>query len=214
MPYENKILSALLKLSAAKDITVCGIDGLGGAGKSTIAETIRAALEAQGIHTVLLHIDDFIHPRAVRYNDAVPAWQCYYDLQWRYDYFAEVLRAARSGSTEQITAELYDKDNDCYISETYALGKRTVILTEGIFLQRKELAGLFDYMIYIDIPESVRLARVLRRDTYIGDAKQITEKYETRYFPAERHYAAAYQPALSADLTITGAAETGRENPV
>ena len=211
MQYENEILAALLPLSREQRITVCGIDGLGGAGKSTIAEELRTVLEARGIRTILLHIDDFIHPRAVRYNDSVPAWKCYYDLQWRYDAFTEVIRAARSQPDAPFSAELYDKDNDRYYAETYHPGGHCVILAEGIFLQRQELAGLFDYMIYIDIPESVRLDRVLSRDTYIGDAQQITEKYENRYFPAERHYVAAYDPAGSADLTISGSDAVRKE---
>ena len=211
MQHENEILTALLPLSREQRITVCGIDGLGGAGKSTFAGELRTVLEAQDIHTILLHIDDFIHPRAVRYNDTVPAWQCYYDLQWRYDHFADVIRQARTQPDAPFSAELYDKNNDCYFSETYHPGGHCMILAEGIFLQRQELAGLFDYMIYIDIPASVRLKRVLRRDTYIGNEQEIREKYENRYFPAERHYTAAYHPAESAGLTISGSSAVRKE---
>ena len=57
-------------------------------------------------------------------------------------------------------------------------------------------------MIYLDVPEDVRLHRVLNRDTYIGDAQQITEKYENRYFPAERHYFNEYHPDKLADYII------------
>ena len=44
--------------------------------------------------------------------------------------------------------------------------------------------------------------RVLQRDTYIGTAQQIIEKYENRYFPAERHYLAKHHPEQTADFLI------------
>ena len=200
MPYETTILQAMQQITAQKSIAVLGIDGLGGAGKSTVSESICAALRQQGLRTILLHIDDFIHVRAIRYDDAYPDWQCYYDLQWRYDYFREVIRALQE--TGRCKVELYDKDNDCYFTEQAAAEGKTVIVVEGIFLQRRELAGVFDYMLYIDVPEDVRLQRVLKRDTYIGNEQQIVDKYENRYFPAERRYAAAYRPDMAADLVI------------
>ena len=79
---------------------------------------------------------------------------------------------------------------------------QTVILPEGIFLQRKELSGVFDYMIYLDVPEAERLERVLKRDTYIGNEQEIRQKYANRYFPAERHYTAEYRPEQTADTVI------------
>ena len=53
-----------------------------------------------------------------------------------------------------------------------------------------------------DVPEEERLCRVLLRDGYIGDEAAIREKYEKRYFPAERFYADKYRPAEKADLVI------------
>ena len=58
-------------------------------------------------------------------------------------------------------------------------------------------------MIYIDVPEAVRLGRVLDRDTYIGDRESITDKYENRYFPAEHRYCREYQPEKAADLVLS-----------
>ncbi len=53
-------------------------------------------------------------------------------------------------------------------------------------------------MIYIDIPEEIRLERVLDRDGYIGDREQIRAKYENRYFSAERYYTEMCSPAEKA----------------
>lgn len=183
-------------------IGIIGIDGLGGAGKSTISEKICQKLEENNYHTILLHIDDFIHVRKVRYNAEYPEWQCYYDLQWRFDYFSNVINEIRNNSDDCISVELYDKDHDIYFTQSFPIHDNTIVIVEGIFLQRKEYSNLFDYMIYIDIPEEDRLHRVLKRDTYIGNKQQIIDKYKNRYFPAEHRYIEEYRPGENADFVL------------
>ncbi len=194
----NNVINSIDK----NNISIIGIDGLGGAGKSTISETLCQKFKENHYHTILLHIDDFIHVRDVRYNSDYPDWQCYYDLQWRFDYFRDVINEIKSNKKDYINIELYDKDNDTYCEQRIAICKNTIVIVEGIFLQRKEYNNIFDYMIYIDIPEEVRLKRVLKRDTYIGDEQQIIDKYENRYFPAEHRYIEEYQPQMKADYVI------------
>ena len=82
---------------------------------------------------------------------------------------------------------LYDKETDTYYTQTIVLPVHGVLIAEGVFLQRAPLKNQFDKIIYLSVPECVRLNRVLQRDTYIGTTQQIIEKYENRYFPAERH---------------------------
>lgn len=202
MIYEKEICNSILKLSSEKERVIVGIDGLGGAGKSTISEKICSEIKNNNVHTILLHIDDFINVRKVRYNSAYPEWQCYYDLQWRYDYFTGIIDQIKNRMNSHIEIELYDKDDDCYFTQNYDTKEKTVVIVEGIFLQRKELYGIFDYMVYIDVPEDERMTRVLKRDTYIGNEQQIIDKYENRYFPAERKYFNEYHPKQSADFVI------------
>ncbi|MBR4224446.1 MAG: uridine kinase [Oscillospiraceae bacterium] len=202
MIHVKKIADTIMDQLRTRDTAVLGIDGLGGAGKSTISEGLRAELESRGIMAVLLHIDDFIHTRSIRYDERFPEWECYYDIQWRYDYINDTIAALKACKGGDVRIELYDKDNDSYYTDTVTVGGKTVIVVEGIFLQRKEYRGSFDYMVYIDIPEEERLRRVLSRDTYIGSEKDITAKYENRYFPAERRYVDEYRPAETADYVI------------
>ena len=202
MIYKQEISKAILELSEMKKKFIVGIDGLGGAGKSTISETICTELKNHHLHVILLHIDDFINTRKIRYDSAYPEWQCYYYLQWRYNYFIEVINKLKNNVENNIAIELYDKDNDSYFKKNYSTKEKTIIIVEGIFLQRKELQKIFDYIIYINIPENIRMQRVLKRDTYIGNAQQIINKYENRYFPAERNYCNEYHPEQTADFVI------------
>ncbi|WP_313770649.1 AAA family ATPase [Bacillus sp. S/N-304-OC-R1] len=179
------------------------MDGLGGAGKTTLTQHIKQELEEAGKKAVVLHIDDFIHPRNIRYDQAKCEWECYYFAQWRYDYLIHnILLPIQNGEEIDKEIELYDKTNDQYIETHLKIDAESVLIIEGVFLQRNELRRFLDYVIYIDVPKVERLKRVLERDTYIGDKSKIAEKYEKRYFPAEDKYIMEYSPSKSADLII------------
>lgn len=195
----NKIIG---KYDFGKTIIV-GIDGLGGAGKSAITELLKTQLQNSNYYPVVLHIDDFIYPRYIRYDEFKEEWYCYYNIQWRYDYLIkEILLPVREGIEIDKQVELYEKENDLYILEQIKIPQGSILLIEGIFLQRKEIKEYFDYMVYIELPKDIRLSRVINRDTYIGDDKDIKLKYERRYFPAEDKYIKDYCPAENADFVL------------
>lgn len=201
MTEKKKICEQILEISNRKNITIVGIDGMGGAGKSTFANELKQLLSATH-HVIVFHIDDFITPRNIRYNEAYPEWECYYELQWRYDYFVNEVIKKILKAPERIEAELYHKETDTYYIKEYMLTTPAIIIVEGVFLQRQELQDIYDFMIYMDIPENVRLQRVLERDTYIGNDAQIAEKYVNRYFPAEKHYIQTCKPVEKADYVL------------
>ncbi len=200
----NDLLFAHITAMHQPDRTLLvGIDGLGGAGKSTLAASLCRQLADAGLTPVLLHLDDFIHPCAVRYQNAYPEWECYYRLQWRYDYLRrQLLLPARNGNAVDALIEFYNLSDDSYTLQTVQIPVGSVVIVEGIFLHRPELSGSFDLTVYVDVPEDVRLSRVLERDGYIGDKPEIMAKYERRYFPAERFYVQECKPAEAADLLI------------
>ncbi|MGN1412593.1 MAG: hypothetical protein ACI4WH_08840 [Oscillospiraceae bacterium] len=117
---------------------IIGIDGLGGAGKSTISSKICDILNQKGYNTIVLHIDDFIHPKSIRYNANYPEWECYYNLQWRYDYLIDkIINPIKNGDDFNQQIELYDKENDTYLLQKFDIPKGSIIIVEGVFLQRK-----------------------------------------------------------------------------
>ena len=197
------ICNTIETLVSPDQTLLIGIDGLGGAGKSTFSNSLYSLLVEKGYSVTLLHIDDFIHPKNIRYNSNYEEWYCYYNLQWRYDYILEnIITPIKRGDVLNKDIELYNKDDDTYYSCNINVPLGSIVIIEGIFLQREELQNAFNYTIYIDVSESVRLDRVLKRDLYIGDTSQIQQKYENRYFPAERRYIAECSPAQKADITI------------
>ncbi|MBU5312814.1 AAA family ATPase [Tissierella carlieri] len=199
----EKLLDKIIEKRTLQKNLIIGIDGLGGAGKTTIVNSLKSQLSNRDYNTVILHIDDFIHPKNIRYNESKEEWYCYYNIQWRYDYLIkEILMAVKEGIEIDKEIEIYDKDNDIYTLEQIKISQGSIILLEGIFLQRKEIREYFDYVIYLDVPKEVRLNRVMNRDKYMGNSEEIKLKYERRYFPAEDKYIEEYSPIQNADYVL------------
>lgn len=178
--------------------SIIGIDGLGGSGKTTFAKELQ-----QKIGAVLFHLDDFIHPRHVRYNPHIEPWKLYYVHQWRYDYLIDrVLNPLKNGEEINNVIELYNKESDEYEETAVTIRKGVPVIIEGVFLQRDALRQYFDTVVYLDVDRDKRLQRVLQRDTYIGSKEAILQKYEQRYFPAEEQYIEEYDPVANAQIVV------------
>lgn len=202
MQITEKIMERIKHLENSRQPSIIGIDGLSGAGKTTITETITKELTCEGNKVVVIHIDDLIEERAKRYNTGYPEWYEYYFLQWDVQEIKEKLFEAVHKKLNHLHLKSYDKENDrCYM-KSINIEQCKVLLIEGIFLHRKEWRDFFDYMVYLDCPKNVRSERVLQRDAYIGDMDERLNKYEIRYWAGEEYYLQEENPMQNADIVI------------
>lgn len=202
MQITNSILERMKRLSELNRPRIIGIDGLSGAGKTTITETIIKELTNAAYGVAVIHIDDLIVERAKRYNTGHPEWYEYYSLQWDVQKIKEKLLEAVYKEFYHLNLKFYDKENDrCYM-KSINLEQCNVLLIEGIFLQRKDWKKFFDFMIYLDCPEDIRYKRVLQRDAYIGNMSERLEKYKRRYWIAEEYYLQEENPIENANIVI------------
>ena len=180
---------------------IAAINGLSGAGKTTLVKEMEQELSKT--HNIsVIHIDDHIVEKDNRYNTGYEEWVEYYVLQWDAEKIVDELFAKIHNYSMEIMLPFYDKSTDMTMTKKVAIEANSIILIEGIFLQREEWHSFYDYVVFIDCPEVVRYKRVLNRDLYIGDSDAIINKYKTRYWPAEDYYIKKVQPIKKADLVV------------
>ncbi|EPE62977.1 uridine kinase [Exiguobacterium sp. S17] len=177
---------------------IVAIDGLSGAGKTTLVEQLSGIAPNE----LLLHIDDFIVERHRRYETGQPEAVEYYALQWDVDLLVKMLFEPLSRGETRLTLPYYELDEDAIVMRTIDVAPNALVLIEGIFLLRDEWRSYFDYIVYLDCPRETRYERVLNRDTYIGDLAARLAKYERRYWPGEAHYIKTVNPVIRADYIV------------
>ena len=83
---------------------------------------------------------------------------------------------------------------DSYRDEPVAAPEETapadaVLILDGVFLGRPELAGRWDYRIYLAIDEAESLRRGTARDAwFLGGEEEARRRYERRHLPGQRLY--------------------------
>jgi len=98
----------------------------------------------------------------------------------------------------------FDLETDSYSPlEPKMVPMNSVILIDGIFLQRKELRDIFDFVIFAAADFQVTLSRMLARnkETANGDEEIIT-MFNGRYHPAQEMYLEECMPQIHADVTL------------
>lgn len=186
---KQKIEEAYNKHHFARPFIVA-IDGLSGAGKTTIVHQLKNEME----NIVILHIDDHIVKSEMRYNTGHDEWFEYYQLQWDTASLKEHLHKKLHQNEKRLHLPFYDKVKDTLISKSIQIPPKSIVIIEGIFLLREEWKAFYDYIIFLDCPREARYARVLDRDTYIGDLKERLKKYQNRYWVAEDYYLKMQNP--------------------
>lgn len=195
---EQSILAIKTALSKYKDTKpfVIAIDGLSGAGKTTISKKITDAFS----DSIVFHMDDYIVKRKHRYDTGKDQWKEYYFLQWDVESLKHNLfQKIKDG--KNVTLPFYLKEKDTHQIITTQIKTQTIII-EGIFLQRDEWKDFYDFIIYVDCPREIRDKRVLNRDQYIGSLEERLKKYKTRYWPAEDYYISKVSPQQNANFVF------------
>ncbi|MGE7919566.1 kinase [Viridibacillus sp. NPDC093762] len=198
----EKILVQFATRTFKKRPLIVAIDGLSGAGKTTLVKKIEQELSNNNSSVVIIHIDDHIEKKHKRYETGHEEWYEYYYLQWDIKMLTTSLFEGLRNNKKNITLPFYDKSSDSISAKQTTVAVNSIILIEGIFLQRKEWREFYDYTIFLDCPRELRYERVLNRDSYIGDKQAILLKYKRRYWLGEEHYLNTENPIKNADIVI------------
>lgn len=181
------------------------IDGPDAAGKTTLADELAGPVAAGGRAVIRASVDDFHRPRAERYRRGELSGDgCWLDS---FDYpalRAELLDPLGPGGDRRYRTAVFDSFNDRPVDQPALVASAgAVLLLDGVFLLRPELAGAFELAVFVDASEQEILRRAVGRDlALLGGAETVLDRYRRRYLPGQRRYDAAVGPRGLADVVV------------
>ena len=169
---------ALAAVHAADGLTRIGIDGVDGAGKTSRAEELAQELTGRGRPAVRVSLDQFERPTTERYARGELSPEGYY---------------LDSFDMERFRAHLLSIDGP----------RDLVVVADGVFLHRPELADLWDATVWVEADLDVAARRGAERNLVWFDSLDEThERYRVRYLPAQRRYIAQQRPHERATFVL------------
>ncbi len=181
------------------------VDGRTASGKTTFADELAAGVQQTGRPVIRAQIDGFHRPRVERYRRGRMSAEGYYRDARDLDAVVSLLLAPLAVEGDRmIRTESFDLDADQLIdADPWKADADAVLIVDGTFLQRPELAAHWDATIYVHTSPAVCLQRGIDRDSaHLGGPEQTRRMYAERYQPAYELYEQEASPEASADLII------------
>jgi len=195
------LVAALVPPARTPDCVRVGVDGVDGAGKTRFADELAEVLRRRGRPVVRVGIDDFHQVRPLRYRRGRQSpsgfWLDSFDYR---RVWAEVLDPLGPGGSRRYRPVGHDLATDQVLTPPLVPAPAgAVLVLDGVFLHRDELAGAWDLSIFLDVGFDVTAARMAHRDGTDADPEHPSM---ARYVLAQRHYLASCRPRQRASLVI------------
>ncbi len=169
------------------------LDGGSGAGKSTVAGALAELFSA----TVVDGDDFYAGGTSVEWDARTPAANADHCIDW-HRLRAEALEPLLGGVSA--TWHPYDWNGPGgLLATTRTCQPSSVVILDGAYSSRPELADLLGLAILVDAPAGERHRRVVGRDSPMDDS------WFARWDAAERYYFTYIRPASAFDLVVSSA---------
>jgi uridine kinase len=174
------------------------VDGPDGAGKTVLADELASLVPG----AVRGSLDDFHHPRAHRHalgRTGETVWDR------GFDYAAvrrELLDPWRQGVGTPYRRRWHDLTTDARVEPEEppeVVPSGGVLIVDGVFAQRTELADAWHLVVYVDSVAEVRMARMATRDGVSPDPDHPDQR---RYVDAQRIYLTRCTPVERAHVVV------------
>ena len=176
-----------------------------GAGKTSLADELVDPLASLGRPVIRASIDRFHRRRAERYRRGEDSAEGYYrDSFDNTALVTALLRPLGPGGNRRFRTAIFDHRDDRPIRQALRTADpAAVLLFDGVFLLRPELAHSWDFTIFLKTAFAIALERVVSRDaSSFGSSTAIRDRYRTRYQPGQRLYFAEADPEKRADVVV------------
>ena len=200
----NSLAGRIESIERAHPVRV-GIDGPGASGKTILAEELADVLRRRGRHVIRAGVDGFHNPPEVRYRRGRDCVHGYYHDSFDYAAMREhVLEPLGPTGSRRYRPAVYDFRVESPVAhEPEHAPDDAVLLFEGVFIQRPELAECWDLTVYVHADFEVTQRRAMTREVeHFGSPDAVARKYEDRYIPGQRLYIDTCSPRETATIVV------------
>jgi len=201
----DRLADRILRIKTDHPVRV-GVDGRSAAGKTTLADALAARLrERSGRPVIRAQLDHFMVMVEDRNAYPYDSPESYYLDSWNYPAIREQLLGplGPGGDRRHRTALSTPSGRPLAGPPDEVAAEDAILLADGVFLQRPELAGCWDLVIYLRISLAESFRRGIERDAgWMGSAEEAERRYRSKYLPGEERYLAEVRPEDRADIVI------------
>jgi len=148
----NTVADSILRIARTR--VLVGIDGQSGSGKSTFSDELAAVIRGNGVRVIRSTTDSFHRPRAQRVRLGPTSAEGFYADSHQLDVIAGELLRPFSEGAGQVRVAAFDEPSDTPLHEVVEVdAAQTVLIFDGLFLQRPELERWWDRSVYLDANE-------------------------------------------------------------
>lgn len=133
--------------------TIVAVDGRHGAGQAAFADDLAEVLRPRIDKVFRASIDSFFRPRFDR--DRIDDARAYFEGAYDYSLLRRVLiDPYRVGGSTGFVLQGFDleRDQPVFQAKWQSAGDDAILIIDGVFLQRKELAGLWNHTVWLATP--------------------------------------------------------------
>lgn len=205
----TRLVSLITAIDNGSPVRVA-IDGVDGAGKTTLADELVDPIEHCGRPVIRASVDGFHNPRALRYRKGVDSPEGFYHDSYNYPLLVEtLLNPVGPGGSRRCRTALFDHRVDAPVgSPLLHVVENAILLLDGIFLHRPELRGFWDFSIFLRVDFDVTLERLLQRDAMPEggideDARrECVRRWQRRYMAGQNLYLREADPERWASIVV------------
>jgi uridine kinase len=168
-----------------------GLDGGQGSGKTTYAAKLIDQLKTQTKSPVqYIETDDFLSERHTREHLEEDFFRIPSNRRklWDFERMGTILHKLRHSAGNLTIHGLYNRATGKHDRSTsFELNSDTIILVGGPYLLEPEMKGLFQRLMFLNVPEDIRRERVVKRNLEHGQSAEraltIFRNFEHFYEP-------------------------------
>ncbi|NJC23094.1 uridine kinase [Arthrobacter pigmenti] len=196
---DGGVLATVLRRAFGGGRVLVGVDGVDGSGKTTFADSLAALASRDGRAVVRIGLDNFLKASAVRYRRGRDSPEGFWLDSYNYGRFREwVLEPLRGdGFYREACHDLATDSSLC--PPLQQAPSDCLVLIDGMFLHRDELAGVWDVSVFLDVPFTVTAERMAIRDGSNPDPEHLSMR---RYVQGQRLYLGGCDPASRATFVV------------